>query len=258
PSTLTLYLQLYESLAVYGAFLEKARADTKNPNIHQNGSYVQELMRNNQIPGPFGLISLDAYNQRLAPFKVFLVDTGQNDMVNFIAINVSTECSSGNEEVNGRCLSMEGKWSNEDPNFADTLPPDVPSCGFTGELCDQRGTIIIVVSIMGAVCAGFIIFLCVRRMRSGETSQMPWAIASQSINFIDFDYHGYNGSSNMSIHSLQQQMESKAAMSDLLRSRQLATIEQGFVIVEPYKLKEKIAFDKRDMQLLFQASIEGC
>ena len=32
----------------------------------------------------------------------------------------------------------------------------------------------------------------------------------------------------------------------------MATIEQAFVIVEPYKLQEKIIFDKSDMHWLFQ------
>lgn len=61
----------------------------------------------------------------------------------------------------------------------------------------------------------------------------------------------------MSIHSLQQHMESKAAMRDLLRSRQLATIDQGFVIIEPYQLREKLVFDKRDMQILFQVCLKN-
>jgi len=58
----------------------------------------------------------------------------------------------------------------------------------------------------------------------------------------------------MSIHSIQQQIESQTAIRDLLKSRRLATIEQGFMIVEPYRLNEKVVFDKKDMALLFQAS----
>lgn len=59
----------------------------------------------------------------------------------------------------------------------------------------------------------------------------------------------------MSFHSIQQQLDNQITMKDLLKTRQLATIEQGFVIVEPYKLKEKLTFDKSDMQLLFQVFI---
>lgn len=58
----------------------------------------------------------------------------------------------------------------------------------------------------------------------------------------------------MSIHSLKQQMDSKARIKDLLRYRKLATIEQGYVIVEPYVLKEAIVFDKADMALLYQVN----
>jgi hypothetical protein len=39
-----------------------------------------------------------------------------------------------------------------------------------------------------------------------------------------------------------------------IHSRHIGTIEQGFVIIECYRLKEKLSFDKRDMQLLFQVN----
>jgi hypothetical protein len=87
---------------------------------------------------------------------------------------------------------------------------------------------------------------------------MPWAISSASIKFIDMEY---TGTSNLSIHSLHSHQETKANGPPLEepekppaygRVRQVATIEQAFVIVEPYKLKEKIIFDKNDLHWLFQ------
>ena len=38
-----------------------------------------------------------------------------------------------------------------------------------------------------------------------------------------------------------------------IQSRHIGTVERGFVLIECYRLKEKLSFDKRDMQLLFQA-----
>lgn len=73
----------------------------------------------------------------------------------------------------------------------------------------------------------------------------------------------------MSIHSIQQQMTANGGQPSVsgdlgiaaggepsFRVRQLATIEQGFVIIESFALKEKLTFDKRDMQLLFQVCVE--
>ncbi|VDM46680.1 unnamed protein product [Toxocara canis] len=77
---------------------------------------------------------------------------------------------------------------------------------------------------------------------------MPWAIPNRLVKFVDLEAP----TSLMSIHSLQQHMESKAKIRDLLRSRQLATIEQGYVIVESFVLKERLVFDKADMLLLYQ------
>lgn len=75
-------------------------------------------------------------------------------------------------------------------DFAKALPPEMPSCGFNSELCDQKGTIIIVISVMAAVSVAVMVFLCVRRMRSGETAAMPWAISANTINFIEFEFNG--------------------------------------------------------------------
>uniref|UniRef100_A0A914ZMJ0 Uncharacterized protein n=1 Tax=Parascaris univalens TaxID=6257 RepID=A0A914ZMJ0_PARUN len=84
--------------------------------------------------------------------------------------------------------------------------------------------------------------------RSGETAQMPWAIPQRIIKFVDLEA----STSLMSVHSLQQHMESKAKLRDLLRYRQLATVEQGYVVVESFVLKERLVFDKADMLLLYQ------
>jgi hypothetical protein len=43
---------------------------------------------------------------------------------------------------------------------------------------------------MLTIIGGFFIFLCLRRVRSGENSQMPWAISAQTIKFIDMEYKG--------------------------------------------------------------------
>lgn len=48
----------------------------------------------------------------------------------------------------------------------------------------------IIIGVMTGICFAFMVFLCVRRMRSGETAQMPWAIPSSSINFLDIEYTG--------------------------------------------------------------------
>lgn len=56
----------------------------------------------------------------------------------------------------------------------------------------------------------------------------------------------------MSIQSLQQQMESKVRLKNLFRTRQLATIELGTVVVESFILKERLVFDDSDLKLLYQ------
>ncbi|KAI1730552.1 adenylate and guanylate cyclase catalytic domain-containing protein [Ditylenchus destructor] len=247
-SKLMTYVQLYESYWLYAFSLERAFERNSTPQIYASGEYLRHLMQTELIQGPFGNVPMDSNSQRLAPYKVFMLDTKAGSLVEVIDISLSFKCSDG-ATTNAKCALLIGNHIAENQSRVSSMPPDIPSCGFSGELCDQRGTIIIVVTIMVTICLAFIVFLCFGRVKTGENSQMPWAIPSATISFVELDY---TGSSNMSIHSIQQQIESQNAIKDLLRSRQLATIEQGFVIVEPYRLKERLTFDKRDMQLLFQ------
>ncbi|KAI6173839.1 Guanylate cyclase [Aphelenchoides besseyi] len=249
-TSLVVHVQLFESMYVYGTFIEKARELKGNVNVFHNISFIRDMMFNEHFDGPFGTISLDANNQRLAPFQVYIITVANKNLTEFMRINASTDCKRNQG-------SPEGQLFEQTRHLLAGIPPDTPSCGYSGELCDQRGTIVIVISVMAAICIGFLVFLCVRKMRTGETAQMPWAISAPTIKFVDLDY---NGTSNLSIHSLHSHQETKIngpplenpAKPPLGRVRQIATIEQGFVFVEFYKLKEKIIFDKHDMHWLFQ------
>ena len=146
------------------------------------------MMRNQQIDGPFGKIPLDANNQRLAPFRAYVVLAAQSGLNEFIKISITDSCSSGVTTFEKRCSTLNAELTNPNIEYVKTLPPDIPSCGFKGELCDQKGTIIIVVAVMGAVSIAITIFLCARKMKSGESASMPWAVASSSVRFLD-DLH---------------------------------------------------------------------
>ncbi|KAI6210533.1 Guanylate cyclase [Aphelenchoides besseyi] len=260
-TSLVVHVQLFESMYVYGTFIEKARELKGNVNVFHNISFIRDMMFNEHFDGPFGTISLDANNQRLAPFQVYIITVANKNLTEFMRINASTDCkrNQGSPVIENRCLFFEGQLFEQTRHLLAGIPPDTPSCGYSGELCDQRGTIVIVISVMAAICIGFLVFLCVRKMRTGETAQMPWAISAPTIKFVDLDYNG-TSVINLSIHSLHSHQETKIngpplenpAKPPLGRVRQIATIEQGFVFVEFYKLKEKIIFDKHDMHWLFQ------
>ncbi|VDM83663.1 unnamed protein product [Strongylus vulgaris] len=80
---------------------------------------------------------------------------------------------------------------------------------------------------------------------------MPWAIAYPTLKFIDLDISTH-GSQQLSILSLNEHMETKVKMRDYLRTRQLATISQTYVLVETISLKERLVFFKQDVDLLLK------
>lgn len=155
-------------------------------------------MRNQKITGPFGQIFLDGNNQRVGPFKASVILIEKNGTAAFVNITISGTCGQGVKTVDKKCTSLAGELINPNMDYVKTLPPDIPSCGFHGELCDQKGTIIIVVAVMGAVSIAITIFLCARKMKSGESASMPWAVASATVRFIDENFKGSTVSISLS------------------------------------------------------------
>ncbi|ETN82620.1 hypothetical protein NECAME_01905 [Necator americanus] len=208
-------------------------------------SRVQQFVYKNNVgssvvAGPFGVIFFSNNTQRIAPFSLaYINDSGYNFITK---LDVDRDYASGKED---HCLNLNLTGTNLH------LREDIPACGFKGEMCDQTGKHI-------------------------ESMQMPWAIAYSTLKFIDLDISAH-GSQQLSILSLNEHMETKSSrksrdqlpspnyrdilkelktsqvkMRDFLRTRQLARINQTYVLVETISLKERLVFYKHDVDLLLK------
>uniref|UniRef100_A0A0N4ZS00 guanylate cyclase n=1 Tax=Parastrongyloides trichosuri TaxID=131310 RepID=A0A0N4ZS00_PARTI len=263
-NSILFYFQLFETAYTYMYMLTGAYIHTSN-NISLFSStdysvYLIQYMRNNKIEGPYGSIYFDNSNQRVSPFTVEVIENSprKKGLNSLISVNIDELCvyEGTNINDNKNCLALTGVITNMDASILEDLPQDMPSCGFDGELCDQTGTIIIIVAVIITVILVIVVFIFVRRMRNGESANMPWAIEPESLEILENDCQMYGSSggiqSNLSIHSIHQQFESKVKLREMLRNWQLGNIDgTGYVLVEPYILKEKMVYDKQDMQVLF-------
>ncbi|KAK6052252.1 hypothetical protein COOONC_10243, partial [Cooperia oncophora] len=85
---------------------------------------------------------------------------------------------------------------------------------------------------------------------------------SLDFNILQFNVWGDNTivnednnaiqSQQLSVLSLNEHMETKVKMREFLRARQLATINQTYVLVETIALKERLVFFKQDIDLLLK------
>ncbi|VDL72529.1 unnamed protein product [Nippostrongylus brasiliensis] len=274
-------LELYESLHVFAYTLRLAyKTDTSG---NYNATTLRPLMKT--VPdGPFGEIFFNEYTQRLAPFSFgYVSDTGYS-------LVTKLEIDHSNSDALGLFLNLSNV------NFI--IREDTPTCGFSGELCDQTGdrhpacwseltvtkarisrcgiklsrrthqktrwkmifheaacglaaaaspTIFVIFIMMAAVALCIGMFVSFRKIKHIESMQMPWAIPFSSLKFIDLDISTH-GSQQLSILSLNEHMETKVKMRDFLRTRQLATINQSYVLVETIALKERLVFFKQDLK----------
>uniref|UniRef100_A0A183CMA0 guanylate cyclase n=1 Tax=Globodera pallida TaxID=36090 RepID=A0A183CMA0_GLOPA len=214
-SVLMLSVQLYECFWTYALLLWRAFEGTGTVDGYRNGTLLRSTIRTESIRGPFGLISMDDKFNRVAPFRVYLLlkrDESHRQL------RPNTECQ----------------------RFV---------CFSTSTGCANLRTIIVAVGVMVAICMAFIIFLCFRKVKRGETTQMPYYVPEQQIAFLDMDYGGSSLQQHMARREKEQQMDE---FSEEIYTRKIATIEQSFVIIESFRLREKLSFDKKDTQLLFQ------
>uniref|UniRef100_A0A1I7ZF63 ANF_receptor domain-containing protein n=1 Tax=Steinernema glaseri TaxID=37863 RepID=A0A1I7ZF63_9BILA len=154
------YLQLYESIFVDLTMLEKAANASGEAEIFRNGSFVRSMMRNVQMRGPFGPIYLDGNTQRLSPFAVYYVEPQETRPVPFVSIAVTVQDPHSGEPS----MNLVDSDTNTNVSLMADIPPDMPTCGFNNELCDQSGTIIVIASVMALVVAAIIMFIIFRKM----------------------------------------------------------------------------------------------
>ncbi|CAJ0583215.1 unnamed protein product, partial [Mesorhabditis spiculigera] len=245
------YLQLYEAVQIYAYALNALPEVTGDASY--DGEAVAGVLRSNQIQGPFGSVFFNNNTMRLSGFVPFYVTNDSVSQLANIVVGPDPSCNDTiYEDTAMACYTLLANTSI----LADVgakFPQDVPPCGFTGELCDQTSTVIIIAAVMTAIIICIVTILAIRKMRSGETASMPWAIPVQMVKLVDVE-SSQIGSQQLSIHSIQQQLEDKSAekkAKESLKSRQLATIDQAYVVVESYSLKEKLVFSRHEMHWLY-------
>ncbi|CTQ86710.1 guanylate cyclase [Caenorhabditis elegans] len=232
---------MYEGYHLLGYYLYTAITNTTLFNYVQPEKAISSM----SIPGPFGEIFINSNGQRIAGYDVLVVDKSLNSN-NFImplgTISTDKKCP------DQACLNFV-------LNSTSSFEPlkDVPLCGFHGEICDQTGVIIAIAVIMGVLLMFIIILTTIRKCCNGSKGRSisnPWVIPFQDVRFIDLT--NTEGSQHMSIQSLQRNMEEKQRLQSLARTKHIATVDQVYVLADKYVMRDKLRYDKIDINLLYQ------
>ncbi|CAI2353855.1 unnamed protein product [Caenorhabditis sp. 36 PRJEB53466] len=232
-------LQMYEGYHLLGYYLDSAITDTALFNYVQPEKAIAAM----NIPGPFGPIFITTTGQRLAGYDVMVVDRNQtttNGVRQLGTVLADKKCP------RLACLNLALNTTYFEP------PKDVPLCGFHGEICDQTGVIYAILIVAGGLVIVGIVVTVVKRMIAsgkGRSISNPWLIPFTDLKFIDL--RNTDGSQHMSIQSLQRNFEERKKMQSLARSSQIATVDQSFVLVDKFVLRDKIKFDKTDTNMLY-------
>jgi len=107
--------------------------------VKSNGSYIVSKMRNSTIKGVTGTVYINDNGDRIADYALLDMDPEDGkfkDVAVYHGLNKSFEMKPGRKI----------HWPNRDK------PPfDKPECGFDGRLCDEKSTLLYVLSTVFSV-----------------------------------------------------------------------------------------------------------
>ncbi|CAL2044801.1 unnamed protein product [Caenorhabditis brenneri] len=236
-------LQMYEGYHLLGYYLYTASTNTTLFNYNAPEKAVSSM----DIHGPFGDIYINTNGQRVAGYDVVLVDKTQSN-TNYIT-------SLGIVSANKRCprLACLHFVLNSTASHLFELPKDVPLCGFHGEICDQTGVIYAIIIVVVIISFLIMLYAALRKCITngkGRSISNPWLIPFNDLRFIDLT--NTDGSHQMSLQSLQERLEERNHLRVLSRNKLLATVEQNYVLVDKFVVRDKIRYDKTDINILYQ------
>uniref|UniRef100_A0A8R1HY76 guanylate cyclase n=1 Tax=Caenorhabditis japonica TaxID=281687 RepID=A0A8R1HY76_CAEJA len=237
-------LQMYEAYYVLAHYLNTAiTSDFSLFNYTQPEKAIASM----NISGPFESIYINTAGQRLAGYDVAVVDKNQTSF-DYI-LHLGTVLTDKNC-AQLACLHFE---LNSTLSSFYEAPKDVPLCGFHGEICDQTGVIYAILVVLGVVALFVIAYIAFRKVitnSKGRSISNPWLIPFTEIHFIDLT--NTDGSQHMSIQSLQRNADEKARLQSLARTKQIATVDQSYMLVDKFVMRDKIRFDRYDANMLYQ------
>ncbi|EFP05576.1 CRE-DAF-11 protein [Caenorhabditis remanei] len=234
-------LQMYEAYHLLGYYLSNAITNTTLFNYVTPEKSISSM----DIHGPFGEIYVNTNGQRVAGYDVKFINKTQTDS-NFVT-------SLGTVGAHKNCprLACLRFVINSTSHFES--PKDVPLCGFHGEICDQTGVIYAILVIVAAICLFLLFYISIKRFlisTRGRSVSNPWLIPFTEIRFIDLT--STEGSMQMSIQSLQQKIAEREHFQQLARTKLIATVDQSYVLVDKFVVRDKIRYEKNDINILYQ------
>lgn len=164
----------HEAVYLYALGLNDTIAEGhRNP----NGSMITRKMWNRTFAGIAGNVTIDANGDRLVDYTLFDMKPDTGD---FEAVMIFDSLRDEFFELPGKKIH----WANNRPG----PPPDIPPCGFFGELCldesdTQRVLIIAAMTLSFLLLCLFVVFIFVYRhyRLEAELASMTWKIRYEDI-----------------------------------------------------------------------------
>ncbi|KAK6766572.1 hypothetical protein RB195_026075 [Necator americanus] len=241
------YMSLYDALFLYGLALRDAYEDIGGYDVHQNGSFIWTKMTNRQFIGATGQVLMNNKAIRVPSYATYHTTNGTlRIVVELEAKNAEREHCERNPEQCSEHVAHEVVqfyWSSS----TGKLPGAMPSCGFTGSLCDYTtyfvllGVTIFVITI---VPLSYFVYL---KQKERLLYDMTWRIPRDSVRILD--------AKSKSEHSLASRSQSSGSFSGSLGSKQMISGQQAMsngvrLAVKRFQQMRNITFPKSELKLL--------
>ncbi|GMR47297.1 hypothetical protein PMAYCL1PPCAC_17492, partial [Pristionchus mayeri] len=252
------YMSLYDALFLYGLALRDAFEETRDYNVHKNGSLLWSRMTNRQFIGTTGQVLMNNKAIRVPSYAVYFASNGTLDIVVELEAKLGDRKACAHDQnVCSEHLAHEMKqffW----PSHNGIYPTDEPACGFTGSKCDNTIYYVIV-----GVLAAFSVLLPLSyfiyiKQKEKQLYEMTWRIPRDSLRLTE----GSKGKSESSLSSKTISTESSSisgSHSDS-KAKSLIAAKQAqcngvALAIKRFTQMRNISFPKSELRVLKELKI---
>ncbi|CAB3398280.1 unnamed protein product [Caenorhabditis bovis] len=246
-------LQIYEAFFVFAVY--SLNDEIRDPIDFE---IVVQKLSSLKIDGPYGEIYFNKEGYRIAPFKLLVVNisyANSNYLQKLADLTIDRSCSMN------ACVMF-----NAD-GYDFIAIDNEEACILNEDNCknswfSHKNIIYVAIGILAIIVIIIVYCFCQKlgnekgsalpssnrkdqklKKPKKKVNENPWLINHEDIRRLDLN--ALEGSQHMSLQSLQKKLE-ESANSKTIKSKQIATIENRFVVIEKYLLREKMRMDRAD------------
>ncbi|KAH7718588.1 Protein GCY-9 protein [Aphelenchoides avenae] len=178
------FMALYDALFLYGLAVRDAYEETRNIEVYLDGAAIWKKMTSRQFMGATGQVLINNKAVRVPSYATYMVVNGTVRIVVELTarLNDKAKCAALENECSEHVAHevMPHYWRSSDG----LMPPDIPKCGFDGNLCNYT-PFIVVAAVLGFLAIttplGYFVY---KKEKERMLYDMTWRVPREQVRLL--------------------------------------------------------------------------